>query len=185
MSRQWAQKNSQSNSSLLVQKSSSRQQPFTDLIQHAPAPKQTPSVQTKRRNVDWSRVTVEAQSRAGVQAKLSVGAPGDKYEQEADAMENKVMTMPAPESEQPIQRERAPEENKKEEVQAKPLAASLAPLVQRETAPRKTRNRKYKPNLWRVTSNGKLPQRKTRKRKCKPSLHQRVSPKQVAMQRAS
>jgi len=92
-------------------------------------------VQTKRRNVDWSRVTVEAQSPAGVQAKLSVGAPGDKYEQEADAMANKVMTMPAPESEQPIQREIAPEENKEEEVQAKPLAASIAPLVQRETAP--------------------------------------------------
>jgi hypothetical protein len=92
-------------------------------------------VQTKRRNVDWSRVTVEAQSPAGVQAKLSVGAPGDKYEQEADAMANKVMTMPAPESEQPIQREIAPEENKEEEVQAKPLAASIAPLVQRETGP--------------------------------------------------
>jgi hypothetical protein len=92
-------------------------------------------VQAKRRNVDGSRVTVEAQSRAGVQAKLSVGAPGDKYEQEADAMANKVMTMPAPESEQPIQREIAPEENKEEEVQAKPLAASIAPLVQRETIP--------------------------------------------------
>ena len=92
-------------------------------------------MQTKRRNVDWSRVTVEAQSPAGVQAKLSVGAPGDKYEQEADAMANKVMTMPAPESEQPIQREIAPEENKEEEVQAKPLAASIAPLVQRETGP--------------------------------------------------
>lgn len=118
-----------------MQKSSSRQQPFTDPIYDAPAPKQTPSVQTKRRNVDWSRVTVEAQSRAGVQAKLSVGAPGDKYEQEADAMANKVMTMPAPESEQPIQREIAPEENKEKEVQAKPLVASIAPLVQRETAP--------------------------------------------------
>ena len=118
-----------------VQKSSSPQRPFTDPIYDAPAPLQTPSVQAKRRNVDWSRVTVEAQSPArNVQAKLSVGAPGDKYEQEADAMANKVMTMPAPGSEQPIQREAAPEE-KQEEVQAKPLAASITPLVQRETAP--------------------------------------------------
>jgi hypothetical protein len=69
-----------------------------------------------------------------MQAKLSVGAPGDKYEQEADAMANKVMTMPALEKEKPIQREAAPEENKEEEVQAKPLAASITPLVQRETA---------------------------------------------------
>ncbi|MEG4534872.1 DUF4157 domain-containing protein [Microcoleus sp. D2_18a_D3] len=134
MSRVWAQKKSGSNSSMSVQKSSSSQRPFTAPIYDAPAPKQTPSVQAKRRNVDWSRVTVEAQSPATVQAKLSVGAPGDKYEQEADAIANKVMTMPAPESEQPIQREIAAEENKEEEVQAKPLAASIAPLVQRETA---------------------------------------------------
>jgi hypothetical protein len=134
MSRQWAQKKSESNSSMSVQKSSSSQRPFTAPIYDAPAPKPTPSVQAKRRNVDWSRVTVEAQSPAGVQAKLSVGAPGDKYEQEADAMANKVMTMPALEKEKPIQREAAPEENKEEEVQAKPLAASITPLVQRETA---------------------------------------------------
>ena len=134
MSRQWAQKKSRSNSSMSVQKSSSPQRPFTDPVYDAPAPLQTPSVRAKRRNVDWSRVTVEAQSPArNVQAKLSVGAPGDKYEQEADAMANKVMTMPAPGSEQPIQREAAPEE-KQEEVQAKPLAASITPLVQREMA---------------------------------------------------
>jgi hypothetical protein len=97
-------------------------------------------VQAKRRNVDWSRVTVEAQSPAGVQAKLSVGAPGDKHEQEADAMANKVMTMPALEKEKPIQREAAPEEKKEEELQAKPLAASVTPLVQREMAPEENKD---------------------------------------------
>ncbi|MEG4443418.1 DUF4157 domain-containing protein [Microcoleus sp. AT9_B5] len=130
MSRQWAQKKSSSNSSMSVQKSSSSQRPFTAPVYDAPAPKQTPSVQAKRRNVDWNRVTVEAQSPAGVQAKLSVGAPGDKYEQEADAMANKVMTMPAPENEKPLQREMAPEE-KEEEVQTRPLADS----IQREMVP--------------------------------------------------
>ena len=97
-------------------------------------------MQAKRRNVDWSRVTVEAQSPAGVQAKLSVGAPGDKHEQEADAMANKVMTMPALEKEKPIQREAAPEEKKEEELQAKPLAASVTPLVQREMAPEENKD---------------------------------------------
>jgi hypothetical protein len=130
MSKQWAQKKSGSNSSLPVQKSSSSQRPFTAPVYDAPAPKQTPSVQAKRRNVDWNRVTVEAQSPAGVQAKLSVGAPGDKYEQEADATANKVMTMPAPEKEKPVQREIASEE-KEEEVQTKPLADG----IQREMAP--------------------------------------------------
>jgi hypothetical protein len=130
MSKQWAQKKSGSNSSLPVQKSSSSQRPFTAPVYDAPAPKQTPSVQAKRRNVDWNRVTVEAQSPAGVQAKLSVGAPGDKYEQEADATANKVMTMPAPEKEKPVQREMASEE-KEEEVQTKPLADG----IQREMAP--------------------------------------------------
>ncbi|MEG4805141.1 hypothetical protein QUB67_31885 [Microcoleus sp. ARI1-A1] len=125
MSRQWAQKKSGSNSSMSVQKSSSSQRPFTAPVYDAPAPKQTPSVQAKRRNVDWSRVTVEAQSPAGVQAKLSVGAPGDKYEQEADAMANKVMTMPAPETEEPIGGE-------EEEVQTKALGNST---LQRETMP--------------------------------------------------
>jgi len=118
MSKQWAQKKSGSNSSLPMQKSSSSQRPFTAPVYDAPAPKQTPSVQAKRRNVDWNRVTVEAQSPAGVQAKLSVGAPGDKYEQEADAMAKKVMTMPAPEKEKPLQREMA-SEKKEEEVQTK------------------------------------------------------------------
>ena len=147
MSRQWAQKKSGSNSSMPVQKSSSKQRPFSDPIYDAPAPKQTPSVQAKRPNLDWSRVTVESQSPAGVQAKLSVGAPGDKYEQEADAMASKVMTMAAPGSEQPIQREVTPEENKEEEVQAKPLAASVTPLVQRETAPEENKDEEVQPKL--------------------------------------
>jgi Domain of unknown function (DUF4157) len=134
MSRQWAQKKYGSNSSMPVQKSSSWERPFTAPIYNAPAPKQTPSVQAKRA-FDWSRVTVEAPSPAGVQAKLSVGAPGDKYEPVADAIANKVMTMLAPEKEEPIQREAAPEEKKEDEVQTKPLADAIAPLVQRETTP--------------------------------------------------
>jgi Domain of unknown function (DUF4157) len=65
---------------------------------------------------------------SGVQTKLTVGAPGDKYEQEADAMASQVMSMP----DSAVQREVAPEETD-EQVQTKPLAAGITPLVQRET----------------------------------------------------
>jgi Domain of unknown function (DUF4157) len=67
---------------------------------------------------------------SGVQTKLTVGAPGDKYEQEADAMASQVMSMP----DSAVQREVAPEETD-EEVQTKPLAAGITSLVQRETMP--------------------------------------------------
>ncbi|MCK6561694.1 DUF4157 domain-containing protein [bacterium] len=66
--------------------------------------------------------------RSGVlQAKLKVGAPGDKYEQEADRVADQVMRMP-----EPIVRRQAAEEE--EPVQAKPLAAQITPLVQRQPA---------------------------------------------------
>ena len=65
-----------------------------------------------------------------IQAKLTVGAAGDKYEQEADAMASRVMSMP----DAAVQREVAPEQTD-EEVQTKPLAAAITPLVQREAMP--------------------------------------------------
>jgi hypothetical protein len=70
---------------------------------------------------------------SGIQAKVTVGAPGDKYEVEADTVARQVMSMSAPVNNQPIQREGVAEE-KVEEVQAKPIAASITPLVQREMA---------------------------------------------------
>lgn len=70
---------------------------------------------------------------SGIQAKVTVGAPGDKYEVEADTVARQVMSMPAPVNNQPIQREAVAKENV-EEVQAKPIATSITPLVQREMA---------------------------------------------------
>ncbi len=64
-----------------------------------------------------------------IQPKLTVGAPGDQYEQEADQVAAQVMSMG--DRPQPVQREAAPEE-KEEDVQAKPIAATITPLVQRE-----------------------------------------------------
>jgi hypothetical protein len=74
-----------------------------------------------------------------IQAKLTVGPVGDRYEREADRVAEQVMSMPNPQavssqrsavSGQPSLQRQAPEEE--EEVQAKPLAASITPLVQRQ-----------------------------------------------------
>jgi hypothetical protein len=62
-----------------------------------------------------------------VQTKLNIGAPGDKYEQEADQMAERVMSMNALANPQSVQRVSEGEE----EVQRSPLAASITPLIQR------------------------------------------------------
>jgi hypothetical protein len=64
-----------------------------------------------------------------IQRKLTVGAANDPYEQEADRVAAQVMSMP--ESTPKVQR--MGEED--EEIQAKPLAATITPLVQRAVAP--------------------------------------------------
>jgi len=63
-----------------------------------------------------------------VQAKLAIGQPNDKYEQEADRVADEVMRMPEPE----VQRQVEPEEEEEETLQAKPLAEQITPLVQRQ-----------------------------------------------------
>ena len=75
---------------------------------------------------------VPAGSRGGIgaiQAKLTVGPAGDRYEQEADRVAEQVLAMPAPREPQAVQRHA--EQRDEEEVQAKPLAAGITPLVQR------------------------------------------------------
>ena len=62
---------------------------------------------------------------SGIQAKLVVGQPGDKYEQEADRVADAVMRMPEPE----VQRQVEPEEE--ELLQTKTLTEKTTPLVQR------------------------------------------------------
>jgi hypothetical protein len=101
----------------------------------APAPEasiQTRSNEERDSNGNptwWSRL--QFSSTPAVQPKLTVGAPNDQYEQEADRVADQVMSMPD-QATQPIQREAAPEED---ELQTKLLAASITPLVQREAMP--------------------------------------------------
>ena len=72
----------------------------------------------------------EEQNQELVQTKLTVGAAGNKYEQEADSMAAKVMTMPDEAIKPPIQRQTREET---EAVQMQPLVNSITPLVQRES----------------------------------------------------
>ena len=66
--------------------------------------------------------------QAGIQTKLTIGQPNDKYEQEADAMADQVMRMSQNES--PIQRKC--EECEEEELQMKPISESITPFIQME-----------------------------------------------------
>jgi hypothetical protein len=67
----------------------------------------------------------------GIQAKLTISQPGDKYEQEADRVADMVMQMPEPD----IQRQIEPEEKEQQNLQARPLADQITPLVQRQVEP--------------------------------------------------
>jgi len=66
-----------------------------------------------------------------LQAKLRIGQPGDKYEQEAGRVAEAVMRMPDP----GVQRQVEPEDEEEETLQAKPLVEKITPLVQRQVEP--------------------------------------------------
>ena len=66
-----------------------------------------------------------------IQAKLTVGAPNDQYEQEADRVADQVMTTPDSAVQQTIQREAAPEVGEEDELKMKPLENAQ---IQREAA---------------------------------------------------
>jgi len=64
-----------------------------------------------------------------LQAKLKIGKPNDKYEQEADRVAEQVMRMPEPKI------SRQTEEEEEELIQPKPIAEQITPLVQRQAEP--------------------------------------------------
>ena len=61
-----------------------------------------------------------------LQAKLKIGQPGDKYEQEANRVADAVMRVPGP----GVQRQVEPEEEEEETLQSKPLTSQITPMVQ-------------------------------------------------------
>jgi hypothetical protein len=75
-----------------------------------------------------------------IQARLTVGAAGDRYEQEADRVAQKVMSMPAASGGERVDShfrgndggQPGAQRQEEEEVQTKPLAATITPVVQRQ-----------------------------------------------------
>jgi len=68
-----------------------------------------------------------------IQAKLKIGQPGDKYEQEADRVADMVMKMPEPKAHRQAEKEEELEEE--EIIQQKPLSEQITPFVQRQVEP--------------------------------------------------
>ena len=67
----------------------------------------------------------------GIQTKLKISEPGDKYEQEADHIADEVMRMPEPS----VQRQVEPEEEEEETVQRKAIASQVSHLNQEQESP--------------------------------------------------
>ncbi len=94
----------------------------TDTDAHPLPDLQTQLERGARFNESISRMKVYG-NRPVIQPKIAIGAPGDKYEQEADQVAERVMNMKAPTANpQPVQRQQ--EEQAEESVQMQPLAAS-------------------------------------------------------------
>ena len=91
-------------------------------------------------NYQRSTQMTQKGSYPSIQAKLTIGQPGDKYEQEADSVADRVMAMSEPAQ---VQREEMGEEE--EELQMKPLAGMISPLVQREELPEEEEELQMKP----------------------------------------
>jgi hypothetical protein len=86
--------------------------------------------ETQAKSSESEKPEKEEINNSSIQTKLTVGAPGDKYEQEADSMAAKVLTMPDSAIQQPIQRQTVEDT---EAVQMQPLVNSISPLVQRKS----------------------------------------------------
>lgn len=82
------------------------------------------------------RVQHQQPSRLTVQTKLAVGSADDPYEREADRVAEMVMHS-SEHSVPHVQRAASEEEDDEKKVQAKPLASSITPLIQRSELPDK------------------------------------------------
>lgn len=94
----------------------------------------------------------KCQAEAAVQPKLTIGTPNDKYEQEADRVADQVMRMP----DQKVQRQ--PLEEEEEEIQTKPLAGQITPLIQRQEIPEEEEEEEEEELLQTKTAGGKTPE---------------------------
>lgn len=93
---------------------------------------------------------IEISPSTVIQTKLTIGQPGDRYEQEADQVAQQVMTMPQTQALQTkgvVQRMEMP--NDEEELKMKPLSTTITPLIQRMETPNDQEELNMKPELQR------------------------------------
>ena len=113
--------------------------------------------------------TIKANARqAHVQTKLTVGQPGDKYEQEADQVADQVMSMTGPQ----VQRQCMSCDEKESAVQTKPLSENITPWIQRQVEEEELQ---MKPFLQRQTE-----EEEEEPVQAKPSNGQRAKPSVVS-----
>ncbi len=97
-------------------------------------------------------LAIQPKARFRIQAKLTIGQPNDKYEQEADSLSetlrervgDQVMRMPEPK----VQRQGTPvpEEEEEEKVQTKSVANQITPFIQRQVEPEKRKEEALQTN---------------------------------------
>lgn len=120
----YVQKKASSISQLTPATNQFQSRPFTPPTEASPQQQQTPNLQTQQENVErlghnFANIPIFAPNPISppIQPKLTIGQPGDRYEQEADAVARQVVSqINAP---QTVQREELPEEE--EELQMKPM----------------------------------------------------------------
>ena len=110
----------------VVNTSSSLQKASSSSSQHELPNLQTQLERAARFGHNFGRIKVHPDKPAAIQPKLTIGQPGDKYEQEADRVAAQVVAMPTPKGQQEIQRQNA----EQEELQTKPVAVSITPTIQ-------------------------------------------------------
>lgn len=118
--------------------------PFAPPTEASPQQQQTPDLQTQRENAErlghnFANIPIFAPNSTPtpIQPKLTIGQPGDRYEQEADAVARQVVSQIN--SPQTVQREEMPEEE--DELMMK----SESGTIQREELPEEEEELQMKP----------------------------------------
>jgi Domain of unknown function (DUF4157) len=118
------QKESEKQEELVENESSLQMQSGDGIIPHPKSDELEGEIQ--KQSINGAIEEKQQQENLSLQTKLTVGKPGDKYEQEADNMASQVMAMP----DSVIQSQ---ESENASEIQASPLVNKISPLVQRQT----------------------------------------------------
>jgi hypothetical protein len=108
---------------------------------HGKQATQLPSIQRKMKCSCGGGCPGCQTENSKLQAKFKIGAPNDKYEQEANHVADQVMRMSNVGAEQDL-----PENNEADEsLQASPLANQITPLVQRQAEPEEEEEEEIQP----------------------------------------